>query len=326
MENLSKKFILEFFKDSEIVDENGVLTVSQVPQDFERFVGKSAPYRFVFDFDLHTQVKNSELIMQGSYFLLAIRDYLSDKGQTSLLKINIALENIEKNQKLKNFKILSIDQTGFDFFSEFYFLSTYQYLNEKKQSTNNILVKDKEILNLDLEKFKIQNGHKDEVPSIDLTKSYQIAQVFLKNSEKSQTNPIKLRLKEKLDRELSRVRSHYFKQIKEKDEELDRCVKKIKLFASKLKHTYYHRDIDTINRQIRESKAYLENLKKKDYRERLKTEEKFHLVDETEKHVLSIKNNLINITVFYYPIYTLQVSSKGKTFFKRYDPILDKTI
>ena len=42
MENLSKKFILEFFKDSEIVDENGVLTVSQVPQDFERFVGGAA--------------------------------------------------------------------------------------------------------------------------------------------------------------------------------------------------------------------------------------------------------------------------------------------
>ena len=73
---------------------------------------------------------------------------------------------------------------------------------------------------------------------------------------------------------------------------------------------------------IRESKERLEMLKKKGYKERLLVEEKFHLNDEVEKHVLAIKNNLINITVIYYPVLEIFVSSKGKKKSLKYDPVL----
>ena len=103
----TKEFILEFFKGSKILDNGGVLTISEVPKDFEYFVGEESPYKLVFDFDLHNRINDSELIMQGCYFLLAIRDYLNDKGQTSLLKINIKpdLKIINKSLKLKNCNI-----------------------------------------------------------------------------------------------------------------------------------------------------------------------------------------------------------------------------
>ncbi|MEI6058687.1 MAG: hypothetical protein WCP89_02850, partial [archaeon] len=134
IEDLSKKFLLEFFKDSRIEDKKGVLTIEEVPKDFENFVGKKAPYKFVFDINLHNKIKDSELIMQGSYFLLAIRDYLSDKGQTSLLKIDIKPNLIEIGKKLKKYKIIEVKPSGTGLLYEFSFLSTYQYLNDKQQS------------------------------------------------------------------------------------------------------------------------------------------------------------------------------------------------
>jgi len=50
------------------------------------------------------------------------------------------------------------------------------------------------------------------------------------------------------------------------------------------------------------------------------------LVYEVEKHVLSIKNSLINLTVYYYPIFEVRVSEKGKKRVLKYDPILEKII
>jgi len=326
--NNPKEFILDFFKGSKITDEKGVLTISEVSKEFEDFIGKKSPYKLVFDFKLHNKVKDSELIMQGSYFLLSIRDYLSNKGQTSLLKINIKpdLLSLNKNPKLKNCKIKEVKPVNFDFLSVFSFLSIYQYLNEKKQSISRILVKGKEFLDIDISKFKTQNGHKEEIPSIDLNESYKLSKNRLDSQVIKETKPIKIHLIEKLDKEIHRVKDHYFKQIKEKDEEVERCAEKIKLLKSKLRHTYYDRDINILNRLIRESNERLENLKKKSYKERLKVEEKFHITDEVEKHVLSIKNSLINATLFYYPVYNLLVSSKGKTRNVKYDPVLDKVL
>jgi len=323
-QNNSKEFILEFFKDSKIKDERGVLTISEVLPEFEDFIGKKSPYKLVFDFNLHNKIKDSELIMQGSYFLLSIRDYLSDKGQTSLLKINTTpnLSEISKIPKLKNCKVIEIKQSSYEFLSEFSFLSNYQYLNEKKQSQNKILVKNREVLNLDLSKFKIQTSNKDEIPEIDLSNAYQIAKNRLTSNVTKEIKPIKIILKEKLDRELGRIKDHYFKQIKEKDEEVERCAEKIKLLKSKLKHTFYDRDISILNRLIRESQERLENLKKKSYKSRLEAEEKFHVNDEVEKHVLSIKNNLINVTLYYYPTYDLDIITKGKKVVQKYDPVL----
>jgi len=317
-----KEFILEFFKDSKIKDEGGVLTISEAPKDFEEFIGKKSPYNLVFDFDLHTKVKDSELIMKGSYFLLAIRDYLSNRGQTSLLKINTKVTPAELSKKLKlgngkNFEI----KTSSGFLYEFSFLSIYQYLNDKNQSISRILIKDKAVLDLDINKLKTQKGNKEDISVLDPLEQYQVAKKILDKKVTSEIRPIKIILKKKLEKELFRVKDHYFKQIKEKDEEVEACMNKIKMLQSKLRHTSYERDVRILERTIRESKERLESLKKKGYKERLKTEEDFHINDEVEKHVLSIKNTLINITFFYYPIYEVIVSNKAR----KYDPVLDKT-
>jgi hypothetical protein len=328
VEDSPKEFILEFFKDSKINDEKGVLTISEVPKEFEDFIGKRAPYRLVFDFDLHTRIKDSELIMKGSYFTLAMRDYLSNKGQTSLLKIDITpdFQEINKNSKLKNCKMLEIQPEDQGFLYEFSFLSTYQYLNDKKQSINKFLVGKNDIVDADITKFKIIKSNKEEIPSLDALESYKTAKKELDKKVHTEIKPIKLLLKEKLEKELFRVKDHYFKQIREKDEEVESCANKIKMLQSKLRHTSYDRDIRILERTIQESKERLENLKKKTYRERLKIEEVFHINDEVEKHALSIKNVLINVAVFYYPIFSIAFLNKAKKEIKRYDPVLKKFI
>lgn len=328
LQDSPKEFILEFFKNSKIKDEKGVLTISEVPKEFEDFIGKKSPYRLVFDFDLHNRVKDSELIMKGSYFLLAIRDYLSNKGQTSLLKINIAPDSQElsKHPRMKNCRILEIKPNNLDLLYEFSFLSNYQYLNDRKQSTSTILVADKQILDLDITKFKTHRGNRDEIPVLDSLEQYKIAKKRLDEKVSREIKPLKLILKEKLEKELFRVKDHYFKQIKEKDEEVEACINKIKMLQSKLRHTSYDRDRRILERTIIESKERLEYLKKKSYRERLRVEEVFHINDEVEKHVLSIKNVLINITVYYYPVYDVRVSSKGKRSVLKYNPVLKKFV
>ena len=327
-EDKSKEFLLEFFKYTKIKDENGVLTISDVPTNFEKFVGKKSPYKFVFDIKIHNKVKDSELIIQGSYFLLAIRDYLGDKGQTNLLKINTIPEllEIKNNSKLKTYNLSGIIPDKLAFLYEFSFLSTYQYLNCKKQSVGKVLIKDKEILDFNLKEYSIQNGNKNEFLSLDLQDQYKLAKTKLNELTTSEIKPIKLILKEKLAKELFRITDHYHKQIKEKDEEVESCINKIKLLQGKLRHTSYQRDIDNLRRMIREANERLEMLKKKSYKERLKAEENFHINDEIEKHALLIKSNLINITVYYYSTYKLQVSKNGKKTELSYDPILKKLV
>ena len=38
--NFSKEFLLEFFRESKIKEDGGILTVENVPADFEDFIGK----------------------------------------------------------------------------------------------------------------------------------------------------------------------------------------------------------------------------------------------------------------------------------------------
>jgi hypothetical protein len=287
--NMSKKFLIEFFKDSDIEEKDGVLTVNRVSEDFENFIGKKAPYKFVFDIQTHNKVANSDLIMQGSYFLLAIRDYLENKGQTSLVKI----QEIPVKSILSKLK-------GERRFYEFSFISTYQYLNDKKQTLNKFFVKDGKILDVDISKFKTQRGNKEDILNFDPSEDYQIAKKKLHEIITNDIKPIKNILKKKLEKELTRIKGHYAKQIKEKDDEVESCANKIRLLQSKLRHTSYERDRNIIMRMIRESNERLEMLKKRSYKERLKVEEEFHIKDEVEKHALAIKNNLINITVYYY--------------------------
>ncbi len=245
-----KNFLLEFFKESNIEEKEGVITVENVSSSFESFVGKKAPYKFVFDVNLHNKVNNSELIMQGSYFLLAIRDYLSDKAQTTLLKINIKkdIDEIKKNSLFKKFNIIELNEKERGYIYRFSFLSNYEYLNNKKQSINTLLIKDRKVFDLDLSSIKANDDHEKNIQTPDLEEQYNFAREQLDEKISQETKTIKELLREKLKKSLFRIKDHYHKQIDEKDEELESCANKIKMLQAKLRHTTYDRDINILNR------------------------------------------------------------------------------
>lgn len=328
-----KKFIIDFFKESKISDKNGVLMIENPKKDFEEFLGEKGPYKLVFDMDRHEKVMDSELIMKGSYFLIAIRDYLRNKGQTSITKIDVKPSRpdvesfVRKNAKLGKFKISEI-KGGFEnkAISEFTFLTTCQYLNEKKQFITKIRVKDGEIFESDI--GGLENGNKEDMKSFDSSEDHVKAIEILKRKIESDTVEIKKHLLEKLGNELNRVKTYYRNQRKEKDEEIERCEEKIKLLGSQLRHTYYERDQDILKMKIKEQRERLEKLKKEDYASRLKKEEDFHVHDETEKHSLTIENQLLNLNLIYYPsetfLITLKDKNKTKTLNVKYDSLMKK--
>ncbi|MFC1685483.1 hypothetical protein ACFLZZ_00490 [Nanoarchaeota archaeon] len=325
----TKQFIFDFFESSKIKEDNGVLTVSGVPADFEKFVGKKAPYKLVFDFKKHNKIPNSELITEGSYFLATIRDYLLDKGQTSLLNLEIPTKKLDINDYIKfgNCELMSIKKGKENrFLSRFTFLSSCQYLNDKKQFMRDILVKDGKVLDLELGKLK--EGRKADIGDVDLGGEYDIAMIRLANILKEETKEIKLSLRKKLRRELERIKGYYSHQIREKDEETERCNEKIKNFKSKLRHTFYERDADILRMNIREYTERLEKLRKRGYAKRLKAEEEFHITDETNKHALLIDNHLMNASIIYYPldVFTLVCQRNGvkKSIQMTYDLLFEK--
>ena len=312
----NKKLILEFFKDYKPIEKNNVLTISKAPKEFESIFEKKAPYKLVFSLEKYNATPNSEFITKGSYFLSSLKEFMENKGQTSLIKLNIKISPLLiKKIPLGNCSILKTQKKVFyNFLPEFTFFSNLQALNEKRQLLKKYLIKDKEILDLDLTKFNFLKSNPKEIPNQDLKEQYEITKNDFKKYLKENIKDFKINLKEKLEIEFQRIKKYYLTQIKEKDDETDTCQRKINNLKSKLKHTYYKRDINTLKRNIKDSKVRLEMLKKRGYNKRLNAEEKFHLRDEIDKHALIIENKLVNVTIFYYqtPVFSLSLNKKSK--------------
>jgi len=336
MEINNKKLILEFFKEYNPTEKDNILRIPQAPKQFEEIYGKKAPYKLVFSLNKHNTTQGSELIAKGSYFLSSMKEYMEDKGQTSLIKLSIKTpDSIIKSIPLGNCLVLKTQKNiSYNFLPEFTLLSLSQALNEKKQFLKKYLINNNQILDMDLTEFKCSKPNPNEIPSLDISEQFDIAKNNFKEDIQENILPIKIKLKEKLQTELERINEYYSNQIKEKDEEIEICRRKINKMKQDLRHTFYERDVNTLKRNIKDSEVRLDMLKKKGYKERLDEEKEFHLRDEMDKHALIIENKLVNASIFYYPIITFSLaltqkskiksSKKSKTIEIPYDSLFKK--
>lgn len=321
-----KKFVIEFFKDFKIKEKKDVLYIESAPEEFEKLIGKKTPYNIVFDVKKHGEIPGSNLIVSGSYFLSVMRDYLKNKGQTSLLKISFDVPEININKKIScgNCKIVENKPSeSYKFLSEFTFLSSLQYLNEKKEMINKILVKDGKCIEINLP--KVEEGDRKYVEKIDSNLNYCAAQNQLKKLINKESKTLKVKLKTKLVKELDRIKDYYHKQIAEKDEDLDRCKDKIKTLESELKNTFYDRDARILKMKIRQYLERLESLKARDYKKRLETEKIFHTTDEIDKHSLQISHSIVNASIIYYacPSFNIKLINKKNNAEKTIELVYD---
>jgi len=328
-----KNFTVSFFtnlKSNLFWDNCGKkLKITAVPETFEKFYGKKSPYELVFSKE--DAINGEELMVKGSFLLNCMKEFLQDKGQTTLVKIDFDFDpgdEIQKYLKLKNCQLTSITKKpSYDWILRFTFLTTFQYLNEKEQMVNPIYIKEKEIVNFNLDAYKTIEGKKEDINLKDIRAQYNLAKDYLKTLINPKIEKISGILNEKLDKELERVKHHYLNQVNEDSANLTKSERQIKELSEQITNSEKNPNLDRGFAQVRikRLRETIDNLKSPKRKDDLKKEEEFFLKDETNRHSLSVDNKIMNTTIAYFPIYNysgyLKNSDSVRIFNLVYNPL-----
>jgi len=226
------KFSEEFFKNikAEFSWQGETLVVTKVSKDFETFSGKTSPYYLVFDSE--KTAENTELLAKGSYFLRAMTNYLDNRGQTTLIKLDFPLDarqEINKFYKFNNCNITNVNQKQeYKYFLRFTFLTTFSFLNEKEQIMTPIFVDHTQIIDFNPSKYKTVEGKKQDVDLKDIKPSYALAREKLKEILQPKIQQVSQDLNKKLEKEIDRIKNHYSNHSNEGSEEVSKGLEHIK--------------------------------------------------------------------------------------------------
>ncbi len=315
-------FSEKFFKNlnCEVSWIGDSLMVRKVNPRFEKFCGKKGPYKLIF----YGTPKDEEILVDTSSFLLkAMNDYLSDRGRTTLLKINFNLDEkelISKKFPLMNCKIEKVTKSpSYNYFERFSFSTTYQYLNEKEQIANSIYVRNGEVFDFNLKGYGVSEGNRRDLELKNLEGDYEIAKLRLRDLTEKKTFEVKENLREILNKEIERIKEHFVVQVSEFKEEISKNRKQIEELENS-------EDVseEGKRKKIENLKNNLEKLESDEEFTKAKKEENHFIKSEVKKHSLNIINKLINTAIVYYPYYIYNVSIKSdsaqRTIQIRYDP------
>jgi hypothetical protein len=318
-----KKFSEDFFKNlkAEVKWDKNVLVVSKVPNEFESYFGKASPYKIVFD---PNDVKNSdyEIMTHGSLILKAMTNFLNNRAQMTLLTIPYNPDfkkeilkrfNFGSNYELENLKVSHKN----DYIFRFTFVTIFQYMNEKEQETSTIYIHDNNLIsNFKAEDFPLIEGKKEDITLVDIKSQYAIAKENLKIILDNKRSEISQGLNKALEQAIARIKSHYLEKIYESTDESGKLFEKIKEHEEKLK-TASQEESKNLKGKIQKLKITIEKLTNQGEKEKLEKEREFFINDEIHKHILDIHNSLVNTTIIYYPIYTINLTlNKNKIKFK----------
>jgi len=313
-EDLSK-FIESFFKSIKCTTkwEGNILKIENIPEPFERFYGKKSPYYFVFSSEDNNE--KTELITKGSSLIKTMSEFLKNKAQKSILKLDIednSKEELGKNLKLKNLEITNLSKNKeFDYIFRFTFVTTFHYKNKKEQITNHIYIHEGEIIeNFRLDDYPTKPGDKNEVIIPDIKPFYELAKEKLKESIKPKTLEFSEDISQSLEIEMNRIKSHFVEQFHEIQKEIDRYAKRIPELEQETEKANPEKKIE-IREKIERFKDNIEKIKEKNQVDRLEKERDMYLTDEKHKHSLNISNDLLNSAIVYYPKYKLSFFLKS---------------
>jgi len=304
MENKLLNFVKKFFLNlgANAVYENNVLTINRVPLNFQKFYGKSEPYKFESN---KTNNKAIEFLEKGSYTLKAIKSYLEDAGQTTLLKLDFNCNPIEEIKKVittPNAKLYEFrNKRKNNIFFRFTFHTSFQYLNEREKIINEIYIHDGKVIDGNLNDYSVIEGTKREIEIPDMKEPYFIAKEKLKEMLKDKTNEISSSLNKVLENEIRRIENHFRNEDKEIHVNLKKAVQKLNALINEL-------DYEKVEKQ----KIVLHKLKLKlSPEERLNDKERTIGIEKT-KHGLNINNKLFNTTLIYNKVFSYNATLKNE--------------
>jgi len=302
-----QKFVAKFFENlkCDLSWDGKTLTVSKVPEKFEKFLNKKSPYYLVFESQYRSD--KNKLIAPGCSTLNAMKRFLQNTGTTTLLKLDFQsdpVELIKKSLEFKNCEITDLKKSvENNFFYRFTVQANFHYLNEREQMLNEIYVHNNEIVQGDLSGYPVLEGKKEDVSAGEIEKNYNLAKTEIQKLTKEKINQISQTLANRLETETQRIKSHFEQLKREINEKISTESEKLGFFKNQL-NTCPENEKQEILKKIQRIENLIEKVKEDNDFYKLEKEETFTLDDEKHKHSLSIDNKLINTTVIYYPIFS----------------------
>lgn len=326
MENI-REFAEQFFRklNCEVIFSGDLLTVRNVPEKFENFVGKRGP--FVFSFG--EAIDGAEVLRKGCFFLNAMASYLQTSSKITLIKLEVPLDaekEILSRFTFPNSKIAQINGSfSYETVTRFLFTTKFQHLNEKEFETVPLFVKDGRIFDIDLlQMYNFAEGNKKDIELPDFSKEYELAREVVKERVRGRIEGISKSLNEMLDNEVQRIESHYVVRIKEADDHYDELCEQVKKLEESLEKKSGEAREKLIKR-IEKLKSEIESYDLMNKKAFLDQEKERSIKEEAVKYKLNVGHQLVNTSVIYYPVFTLKVSlvsdkAKGE-FVTIYDPV-----
>lgn len=298
-----RNYVKTFFLNcgSEVSDDKGIITVKNIPKSIKDFLGRDEPYFFSIGEFIDNK---AEVITQGSFILKVMNDYLQNKGQTTLLKIDFsnAVENMTIPVILKECELFKQDKKEImDKLVRFTFSTDFQYLNEREQILKEIYVKNNELINVNLDNIKLVEGNSKDITYQNVEFDYVLAKNSIKHELKEKITSTSVELKKRLEKEIDRINHHYDKQ----KEELTVKLTKLNKQLDEAKKENDEKKINRLNQEIIE-------IDKKINDKIALVEKEFFTQDEINKHSLNLKTSLLNTTIIYYSNYKFDLHLKNK--------------
>lgn len=299
------RFTEQFFQslNAQTTWNGNILEVTKVPEAFENWAGKKAPFRLVFN--PGEEQADTDLITKGSFLLKSMTSFLEQKGQATLTFLKPLLDPLEFVQKTLNLKNTTISHTkkGVTYIPlyEFTFATTVAYLNKKEQSLQKLYVLNGQRMLFDIDKFTYESTPAPSLDTSNLKQSYEIAKAATREGIQSTITKAATELQEKLAKEHTRIKAHYENHRRE----LQTTKMKLELqLQEALKENNFPK--------IAQCQEKLKQIASTDLVKKLQDEEQFFLTDERQKHSLGVDTKLVSTIVYGFPEYQLELSLTGK--------------
>ncbi len=308
-----KEMVISFFhgQKANVEEFKEYILVENASEEFEMAYGKKSPYKVYLDrFE-----KGFESLDKNSKFIECIMKFLEKNTSTTILKINLKVDPVEKIKEkilLKNCFLKKISKNyENNFFSRFTFKTIFRYLNKFEEEMNEIFIYENKIIEGDLKDYEISEGELDKIDGGFMKEDYKIAREKIGELIQPRIDKISEEISTKLNKETERILEHYQTQRKE-------FLDKMEKLKSRSKNESFENIFQPENYEV-QLKESLTKIKK---------EEEFSIADLKQKLSVAIETKIINRTAIYYPIYRINLSLEDgqlkKDFEIKYDPLKDE--
>ena len=200
-------------------------------------------------------------------------------------------------------------------------------MNESEKLLNEVYIYKGKVVEGDLSGYSIVEGEGVNIDNESVRRDYLIAKeriLELASEKQAELGGI---LKEKVEKEIERIKKHYNKALGECSGDLNEKLKHIREIELRLRSCEDNKK-DELRKKLVRLRDKLVKIGDDEVVERILKERDLTIRDVMHKYSLNVDRKLMNTTVIYYPIYSFRLCLKGcgvsKLVDVKYDPLTKK--